>query len=197
MEYWKNKNIENLSEIVDGVVYLEEWKDVPNYEGLYQVSTFGRVKTYGNRYNGNKVAILALRLDVYGYAIVNVYKNGMKTVKVHRLVAMAFIPNTDNKKEVNHKNGVRNYNKVTNLEWVTCSENMQHRIDVLGTRINNLKPQIGEKNYQSKAVVCTTLDIYSPCMLEMSKMVGVSKYLMQQVLIGKKVHVDGLVFRFK
>ena len=69
-----------------------------------------------------------------GYLVVNVCKSKSKLVRVHRLVAEAFIPNPENKRTVNHKNGIRSDNRVENLEWATDSENNQHSYDYLGRK---------------------------------------------------------------
>lgn len=103
----------------------EVWKDIKGYEGLYQVSNFGRVKSLF-RYK----KILKLCKSESGYLCVNLYKNKkMKRITVHRLVAENFI----NKPtlEVNHKDGNKENNFISNLEWVTTKENIIHRFKVL------------------------------------------------------------------
>lgn len=98
----------------------EIWKDVVGYEGLYQVSNLGRIKS------GYKPIILQSGV-CRGYLIVNLYKNkkGLSR-KVHRLVAQAFIPNPENKPTVNHKDGNKQNNCVDNLEWATVKEQNIH-----------------------------------------------------------------------
>lgn len=127
----------------------EIWKDVLEYEGYYQVSNHGRVKSLArNSVDGRKLSscIITPRLDRYGYVRVWLYKDGdRKEYRIHRLVAIAFVPNPDNKCEVNHKNGIKNYNYDNNLEWVTSSENHRHSVHVLGNRT-----QDGEQNSQAK-----------------------------------------------
>ena len=99
----------------------EIWTDIKGYEGLYQVSNFGRVK----RVKTNRV--LKGSKHTHGYLVVGLYKNNTKsTKKIHRLVAEVFIPNTDNKPEVNHIDEDKTNNMVSNLEWVTAKENSNH-----------------------------------------------------------------------
>lgn len=98
----------------------EIWKDIKGYEGIYQVSNLGKVKSLLR----NK--LFKVSLNKYGYPRVS-FKN--KTYTVHRLVAEAFIPNPYNKPTVNHKNKIKTDNTVENLEWMTIGENNKHRYD--------------------------------------------------------------------
>ena len=100
---------------------MEIWKDIEGYEGLYQVSNKGRIKSL-NRIDsrGHKVneKILSSKPNNKGYLRVHLYKNGKrKPFSVHRLVAIAFIPNPNNLLEVNHKDENKENNTVDNLEW--------------------------------------------------------------------------------
>ena len=121
---------------------MEIWKDIADYEGLYQVSSLGRVKSLGN-YKSSKEKILKLKSNKKGYLCVNLYKEGKsKHLKVHRLVAKAFIPNLENKPQVNHKDEDKTNNKVENLEWMTCRENNNygtHNEKVAKALTNNKK----------------------------------------------------------
>lgn len=100
----------------------EEWRDIENYEGMYQISNFGRVKSLPrSRVRGR---ILKLGRGTNGYAIVHLCKKCVQeTLSVHRLVAKAFIPNPDNLPEVNHLDECKTNNAVSNLRWVTREEN--------------------------------------------------------------------------
>lgn len=119
----------------------EEWKDVAGYEGLYQVSSFGQVKRVQRYYNqlngltGNMNTKLLSELvmkqfeDEDGYLRIQLIKDGVRKKHfVHRLVALNFIPNPENKPEVNHKQGNKKDNRVELLEWNTTSENQRHAI---------------------------------------------------------------------
>lgn len=111
----------------------EIWKDVIGYEGLYQVSNLGRVKSLphyiDHNYGGKaltKGKILTKRIRAEYYSV-TLSKDGiLKQFKLSRLLALAFIPNPENKPEVNHINGIKTDDNLKNLEWVTRSENQNH-----------------------------------------------------------------------
>ena len=124
---------------------MEEWKSIPGYEGIYEVSNLGRVRSVErcDRFNRKIVSKILKPNYVSGYLRVGMYKN--KTFKyylIHRLVAQAFLPNPDNLPQVNHKDEDKSNNRVDNLEWCDRSYNMnygtvqQRRIQ---TNINNGK----------------------------------------------------------
>lgn len=111
----------------------EEWRWVVGYEGLYMVSDLGNVMSMKDERGSTPMTILKQGACNSGYLHVTLHKDGHgKTVMVHRLVATAFLPNPDNKTQVNHKDGNRKNNHLSNLEWVTCSENILHSFRVLG-----------------------------------------------------------------
>ena len=127
----------------------EIWKPIKGYEGKYEVSNLGRVKSL-SRYvacKGGRVSFRKSRYlkfeDNHGYKKVSLCKEcTKKEFLVHRLVAEAFVPNPENKPEINHKDGARDNNIYTNLEWVTHSENIIYSRDVL------------HRYYHSTPVIC-------------------------------------------
>ena len=106
----------------------EIWKDIPDYDGDYQESNFGRTKRF---YKNGKEKILKPLLIYNGYLRVCLTKgNKKKYLFVHRLVGEIFIPNPENKLEVNHIDGCKLNNSVENLEWSTKKENLDHAIEI-------------------------------------------------------------------
>lgn len=130
----------------------EIWKDITGFEGEFQVSNFGAVRSltrYVQQTNrwGQVVSriqhgrVLKQQVDRYGYKTISgALARQSPTILVHRLVAQAFIANTENKPQINHINGDKGCNETTNLEWCTNSENHLHAFKFLGR-----KPNIGPK----------------------------------------------------
>jgi len=125
------EKIYNILSLVD--LPNEIWKDIPNYEGYYQVSNLGRIKRlkriisacYGSS-KTIKDIIIKQELTKKGYLRASLFKNGIKEKRfVHRLVAQSFIGFEENK-TINHKNGIKFDNNIENLEWLTQSENCKH-----------------------------------------------------------------------
>ena len=127
----------------------EEWRDIEGYEGIYQISSYGRVRSF----KFNKTRILKPGIDTAGYEQVDLYKDRKRdTRRVHRLVAEAFIYNPDNLPFINHKDECKTNNRVSNLEWCTSKYNCNY-----GTRNERGgKSRKGYKNPKSKKVICIT-----------------------------------------
>jgi DNA-binding XRE family transcriptional regulator len=168
--------------------FKEEWKHIKGLENKYLISNLGRVKSLPRKYV-KKSRILKTPLDAYGYPVVYLDKK----YKVHRLVASHFLPEIPNKPIVNHINGIKNDNKVSNLEWSTYSENMTHAYK------NNLnKGPKGVKNRHSKLSERDVISIkikYIPrkyTMDRLAKEFNVSRQSIKNIIKNKTWrHIDG------
>lgn len=136
---------------------MEFWKDIEDYQGSYQVSNSGRVKSLdryiksGKGKRLKKGQILKGCVTNRGYVNQRLWKdNKLKNVLEHRLVAQAFIPNPDNLPEVNHIDGNKTNNHVDNLEWVTSSKNQKHAFK---TGLNSVKKSKVTEEIFNKIVV--------------------------------------------
>lgn len=109
------------------MIYKNEiWKDVPGFEGFYQISNYGRIKSLSrSKRFKEKIRVLRKHKNGYLYTVLSA-KNKRQTVRPHRLVALCFLPNETLKNTVNHKDFDRINNYVDNLEWNTIQENIIH-----------------------------------------------------------------------
>lgn len=133
---------------------MKTWKKIKEFS-LYEVSSDGEIKTF-NHYGKGKEAIMKPVLDNSGYLRTMLKGDDGKfhTIKLHRIVAINFIENNDLKKEVNHKNGIRSDNRVSNLEWVSRSENIKHSYNFL-----DRERKFGEKNHEATLTDKQVLEI--------------------------------------
>ena len=152
------------------IMEQEIWKDIPGYEGLYQVSSLGRVKSVSRVVVGkdNKIHTLKERIlkpqdEHNGYLIVGLCKNGVaKMTLVHRLVAEAFISNVDLfATTVNHKNEIKTDNRVDNLEWMSGADNTRYST-------------FGSKHYFAKPVRCIETGQVFGCARDASRWLGLN-----------------------
>lgn len=140
MDRRENKKVfhRRIGIILVNVVYIcsmeEIWMPVVGYEDIYIVSSLGAVKRIKTQTNNQYGAGFVLKNNMNrGYCSVQLHNGkSAKSMRVHRLVASAFIPNPENKPHINHINGIKHDNRIENLEWCTPSENEKHSYDVLG-----------------------------------------------------------------
>ena len=174
---------------------LEKWRPVVGYEGLYEVSNLGRVKSLPRK--GTKGGIL---IPSYSnskhYAHVPLTKNMKhKTASLHRIVAMAWIPNPENKPQVNHKNGIKSDNRVENLEWMTNLENMRHAI---ANGLNSAAP-IGAIESRKRGVL-QKLDGEIVAMyrsiIDAERITGTQSRNITKVCQGKRKNAGGFQWEF-
>ena len=182
---------------------MENWKDILGYEGLYQVSDYGRVRTVARdiiRSNGERLHIKERIRKIYirpdGYAEVHLRKEGKgNSIKVHRLVAEAFIPNPNNLPMVNHKDETPSNNKVDNLEWCDREYNVNY-----GTCIQRMaeKRTNGKK---SKAVIQYTVEgIFVkrwPSCAEIERVLGYGNSNISACCRGKHNQVYGFKWAYE
>ena len=167
---------------------MEEWRDIEGYEGLYQVSNLGNVKSlerkvWCSRGRGYYLSVPEKILDGYdyghGYLYVQLSKDGkIKHCRINRLVAQAFLDNPSNLPEVNHKDKIRTNNRVDNLEWDTYSENLKHAYDVLHRPIN-----IGKGKRKCKSINKLNNEIIEyESIAEASRKTGISETQIRRLI---------------
>jgi hypothetical protein len=156
---------------------MEEWKDIVGYEEFYQVSNLGNVRSIDRRVPGRRGLLRGAHLTPCfngNYYHLKLSKCNVCTMwMIHRLVAIHFVANPENKPCVNHLDGNKLNNAANNLEWTTIAENTRHAIDVLGIALG------GEKHYAAKLTDQKVLEIIRLAaegynQNELSKMFGVS-----------------------
>lgn len=178
----------------------EIWKDVVGYEGLYQVSNLGRVKRVrgrDSRGNLRNERVLKPR-SIHGYMIAHLCKDGTPSNKaVHRLVAEAFLNNPNNLPEVNHIDGDKTNNLVSNLEWISSSDNSLHAFR-LGLRTANktFTGRVGNLHPRSKSVYCVELETLYDNARVASESVGCNETKIRDCCRGERLTCGGYHWRY-
>ena len=176
----------------------EIWKDIPGYEGLYQVSSLGRIKSVERmvyiqmpdgrhsywRHKKEKIKTTPV-FGSAGYCQLMLYKGNVgKMFQVHRIVCLAFIPNPNNLPTVNHKNGIRTDNRLDNLEWCSYRDNELHSYRQLGRRT------------AGKHVMCEETGIVYNSVEEAARKTGESIHSLRDHLRGRHPALKGKHWKF-
>lgn len=173
----------------------ETWKDIAGYEGLYQVSTSGRIRSLGN--NGKRARILTQEVTIWGYCRVRLYKENEKPkhFAVHRLVASAFLGSCEGL-TVNHKNEIKTDNRLRNLEIMTMRDNCNY-----GTR----NERVSKHHFKSEKIRRTPVDMCDkktheviksfPSILEAERETGIDNGGINKCVLKKRKSAGGFEWR--
>ena len=171
----------------------EIWKDISGYDGLYQISNLGNIKSLYN----NNIYYMKHHKNNRGYLMVRL-NDGLK--QIHRLVAKEFLENKDNKPQINHIDGNKSNNVVSNLEWCTNSENIKHSWDT-GLRSLQNSYHRGKYNVLSKCVIqydtngCKVKEW--ECINDVQRTLGIDHRHISRVCRGKRKTTGGYIWRYK
>ena len=198
----------------------EIWKDIKGYEGIYQVSNLGRVRSLDRIYSNNHPlngVILKPYISNSGYLLVGLYKQQKRDRKLlHRLVAEAFIPNPENKPEIDHINTIKTDNTVflnedgsinyekTNLRWTTRKENINNPLTKTKMQINARKPskgKYGKKHHRSKPIIQYDKEGNFikewECANDVERVLGISNKHIGSACLGKRKSCGGYIWKYK
>ena len=163
----------------------EIWRDIKNYEGLYQVSNLGRVKSLNYRHTGREQILKPIKYN-NDYLRINLWKNNkMKTHTIHRIVAQTFLDNPNNYPCINHIDENKTNNNITNLEWCTHEYNNNY-----GTRIQRTV----ESN--SIPIYCLETNKIYKSAKECAKELKLSRENIVNILKGRQKQAKGYTFRY-
>lgn len=177
----------------------EIWKDIPGYRGEYQASSLGKIRSVKK---DRKIKILSDRKHPNGYFYTMVCMDGIcQTKKAHRLVSFTFIPNPQNKPQVNHKNGVKTDNRVENLEWVTHKENGIHAYKTgLTKKPPGCLGKLGILAHNSKQILQMSLagDIIQAfgSLMEVERLLGFTHTSICSCCLGKTKKAHGYTWKY-
>lgn len=185
---------------------MEKWADVVDYEGIYMISNYGRLKHLSYSIYG----LNADRIDVEtkirkpnlmnkGYYCYELWKNNKRKVYLlHRLLAIAFIPNPNNLPQINHKDGDKRNNNISNLEWCTAKENTVHAFRVLG-RVSPQKGRCGKDCCHSKPVCALNKNgeviMVFESMQEAYRQTGIMESGISSCINGKQKTAGGFLWK--
>ena len=203
--WFENNTDINTKEIEDVLVFLdgkdikpEQWRSVTGYEDYYEISSRGRIRSktrtvYKKGAPGNlkkctyKGKILSIQTHTNGYKFIGLSSDGnVKQHRIHRLVAKEFVPNPDNKPEVNHKLGIKGFNWSINLVWATKSENHQHAHDNgLAGESSNPGSKNGRAKITEEDVIYIRKNPDNLTQPELGEKFGLHHSTIQKINVGK------------
>ena len=187
-------------------LYTEVWKDIDRYEGYYQVSNFGRVKSLDRtiKYKDGRIyctkgRLLNQHLNPKGYKYVTLSKGSVREKRtVHRLVIESFIPNIEDKPYVDHINTIKIDNRVQNLRWVTQKENLNNELTLKRKRekykkghSEETKEKMRKSSPNKKKVLCVETGIIYESASEASRQTGIWSVNIRRVCKGKVKSAGG------
>ena len=183
----------------------EIWKDIPWYEWLYQVSNLWDIKSLWKWLSNNsKIRILKKSIEWWWYFFVKLYKEYIpKNYKIHRAVALSFIPNPNNLSQVNHKDWNKLNNNVSNLEWCTRSENIKHAFSIGLSVISEgqkkrfslmSKSQVGIKNPSARKIINIETGEVFDTIKEVVEKIGIKRTTFQAMLNGQNPNKTKFIY---
>jgi len=178
----------------------ENWKDVIGFEGLYQISNLGSLKSYNKSFKLAHGGLCVtkgrdLKFTIRsGYCLVILRRDKKRyTYSVHRLVADHFTTNPENKPQINHKNGIKTDNRIGNLEWVTRSENVIHSYLVLKRKASRTTGSLNKIPVSQKTLSGEFIKKFSS-ITKASNYTGIKRHQISWCLNGKRKSVNGFLW---
>ena len=157
------------------------WKDINGYEGLYQVSSNGEVRRL---YKEREPRVLVKCLNTIGYKVVTFSKKSERKVfYTHRLIAEYFIPNPENKPQINHKDGIKSNDNISNLEWCSGSENLLHAYKTGLKEVTDKGKEAISKVNRIKVINTKTGEIYKS-IRDTAKSANIKDYTLRKRLLN-------------
>lgn len=193
-EYYKCFGLYNLSVEIEGVIYVEEWRSVDGFEGLYEISSFGRVKSLARKYNDGRVVSDFIRKSARsnGYRNITLTLNGVHYgFGIHVLVARTFLKNPDSKRTVNHEDGIKHNNHVSNLSWATDTEQIIH---AYRTGLQKREDRAGKNSSLSKIVFNTHTGIFYDCVNDAAAAHKLLEPTLSRYLTGKRKNKTPMIY---